>query len=188
MPMINLLPWREELRQKRKKEFFLSVFGAVLLAAALTMGTKAYYRAQISGQESRNQILRTEIEELDKLIAEINEFDTRKRRLLDRMEIIDQLERTTPEAVMLVDSLVDIMTEGTYLTAVNQSGTRVELAGRSRSNQRVADLLRNVDSALWLKTPLLDDVVTEGDGPQRSNQFNVSFDQVRISENEEALR
>ncbi|HMB72039.1 MAG TPA: pilus assembly protein PilN, partial [Gammaproteobacteria bacterium] len=71
MPMINLLPWREALRQKRKKEFVAAALFAVLAGAGLTMGTKFYYQAQISQQESRNQTLRDEIAELDRQIEEI---------------------------------------------------------------------------------------------------------------------
>ena len=188
MPTINLLPWREELRQKRKKEFLMSALGAVLMAAAITMGTKAFYQAKIASQESRNEMLRVEITELDKVIAAITELDTRKRRLLERMEIIDQLERTTPETVTLVDSLVDILPDGTYLTSVSQRGLRVELAGRAQANQRVSDLMRNIVASEWLKDPALDVVNTQGDGAQRFGQFTMALNQVRISEIEEAQR
>jgi type IV pilus assembly protein PilN len=174
------LPWREELRQKRKKEFAMLALGAVLMAAAVTFGTKTYYKGEISNQQSRNQMLRAEITELDRQIAEIDDLDRRKRRLLERMEIIDDLERTTPEAVTMIDSLVDIMPDGTHLTAVAQQGTRVELDGRSQSNGRVADLLRNVDGSQWIRDPYLDRVITEGSGALREGQFKIRVNQVRI--------
>ena len=90
MPRINLLPWREELRQKRKKEFMLAALGAVLMGAALTFGTKVYYETMIANQEDRNNLLRNEITELNKQIKEIEGFEAQRDRLLDRMEIIDQ--------------------------------------------------------------------------------------------------
>jgi type IV pilus assembly protein PilN len=186
--MINLLPWREELRQKRKKEFAMLALSAVLLAGACTFGTKVYYKSQISSQEARNTILRSEIAELDKQIAEINALDAQKRRLLDRMEIIEQLERTTPEAVMLVDSLVNILPEGSYLASINQQATRINLTGHAQSNQRVSDLMRNVESSEWLKNADLDIINTEGTGPQKTAQFNLQVEQVRISDREEALQ
>ena len=94
--MINLLPWREELRQKRKRDFAIAAFGAVLLGAALTFGTKFVYQSQIAAQNDRNNLLRSEIAELDRQIEEINELDAQKSRLLARMEIIDQLQRSRP--------------------------------------------------------------------------------------------
>jgi len=188
MPMINLLPWREELRQKRKKEFLLSALGAVLLAGALTMGTKTFYAARISNQDSRNEMLRSEITELDKQIAEIEELDARKRRLIARMEVIEQLERATPETVTLVDSLVNVMPEGTYLTSVAQTDRRVEVAGRVQSSQRVSEFMRNIDKAEWLRNAMLGNIVHQGNGPQREGVFSLLMDQVPISENEEALQ
>jgi Tfp pilus assembly protein PilN len=51
--MINLLPWREELRQKRKKEFGLALLGALLLAGAITLGT-AFPEGLLVVQDGRN--------------------------------------------------------------------------------------------------------------------------------------
>ena len=37
MPSINLLPWRQELRQRRRKEFLIGIGAAVGLAALITV-------------------------------------------------------------------------------------------------------------------------------------------------------
>jgi type IV pilus assembly protein PilN len=187
MPKINLLPWREELRQKRKKEFLLALFGAVLMGAALTFGTKLYFQQQISNQESRNTLLRTEIAELDRQIAEINELDAQKSRLLARMEIIDQLQRSRPEAVHLVDEAVKILPEGTHLTALRQEGARIELAGVSQSSTRVSVLMRNIEDSPWLKEPRLQGIQYSGEGPNREGDFTVLANQIRMSDDGEVL-
>ncbi len=186
MPMINLLPWREELRQKRKKEFLMAIVLAVIVAGGLTFGTKMFYQARIANQEERNAMLRAEIELLDRQIEEINQLDAEKQRLLDRLEIIEQLERTTPEAVTLIDSIIEVMEDGTHLTSLAQSGTSIEITGRSQSNQRVSDMMRNVDASPWLRSPHLLQVVTEGSGPVREGQFGLTMSQIRISDIEEA--
>jgi type IV pilus assembly protein PilN len=182
MPMINLLPWREELRQKRKKEFFMAVLAAVMLGGLLTYSTKLVYKARIANQESRNETLRAEITELDRQIAEINALDAQKTRLLARMEIIDQLQRSRPEAVHLMDELVDIVPEGTSLSAIMQEGARVQVQGSAQSSTRVSALMRNVDESEWLKDPRLQIVETTGSGPTRDSQFIVFANQVRLSE------
>lgn len=187
MPTINLLPWREELRQKRKKEFFVAALGAVALAAAVAMGVKVFYDTKISAQESRNDVLRAEIEVLDQQIAQINDLDNQKTRLLERMEIIDQLERTTPETVTLIDSFVDILPDGSHLTSITQEGTRITMSGRVQSAQRVSDLMRAINNAEWLTEPWLDDVVTQTGG-NREGEFSLQMNQVRIADNEELLQ
>jgi len=183
MPKINLLPWREELRQKRKKEFLLAIVGAALMGAALTFGTKFFFQQRISSQEARNTLLRTEIAELDRQIAEINELDAQKSRLLARMEIIDQLQRSRPEAV----HLVDILPEGTHMTALRQEGSRIEIAGISQSSTRISVLMRNIEESPWLKDPRLQVIQFTGDGPNKEGEFTVFANQVRMSEDEEGL-
>lgn len=187
MPRINLLPWREELRQKRKKEFLLAALGAVLMAGALTFGTKVFFQGQIANQQDRNNLLRNEIALLDEQIAEIEELDAQKRRLLARMEIIEQLQRSRPEAVHLMDELVEIIPAGTYLTGVTQVGNRVDMTGSAQSPTRIATMMRNIeDRSVWLTAPALGPIETAGEGPTRDSRFALSATQVGMAESAEA--
>jgi type IV pilus assembly protein PilN len=180
--MINLLPWREELRQKRKKDFLLAVVGAVLLGGLLSYGTKLYYQAQIRDQERLNGMLRTEITELDRQIAEINELDAQKSRLLARMEIIEQLQSARPEAVHLMDELVSIVPEGTYLTAVEQTGSLIAVRGMTQSQSRVSAILRYIEEESdWLRDYQLQLIETP---PNRDAEFRVAMSQIRMNEEE----
>jgi type IV pilus assembly protein PilN len=183
--MINLLPWRAELRQKRKKEFLMATLGAVLMGAALTFGTKFYYQSRISNQETRNQMLRTEITELDRRIADIRELEARKARLIARMEIIEQLQTSRPESVHLVDEAVDIMPEGTYLTAITQDGTRIAIAGITESTTRVSTLMGSINDSDWLRSPRLGGIEWPA---ERRGVFTVSATQIKMNEEEEELR
>jgi len=189
MPRINLLPWREELRQKRKKEFLTALMAAVIFGGLLTYGYKLFVQRQIGNQNARNTILRNEIATLDKQIEEIQGLERQKERLLARMEIIDQLQRSRPEVVHLFDELVDTLPDGVYLTEVKQSNARIELHGDAQSSTRVAALMRNINSSDWLKDPGLDVVETVEQGSAKTAQFTVFAQQVSASEeSEEALQ
>jgi len=187
MPMINLLPWREELRQKRKKDFLLATLGAVLMGVVLTFGTKFFYQSRISYQDERNDLLRNEITELNQQIDEINELEAQKSRLLDRMEIIELLQRSRPESVHLMDETVDILPEGTRLTMIAQEGTRIAIEGIAQSSTRVSVLMRNVDQSEWLREPWLEGVEYSGSGPTREGEFTLFADQIGMADEEEAL-
>lgn len=186
MPRINLLPWREELRQKRKKDFMIAVAGAVLIGGLLSYGAKFTVQGWISNQNARNNILRTEITELDRQIEEINALDAQKSRLIARMEIIDQLQRSRPEVVHLFDELVDTLPEGVYLTEIQQTQKRIELTGSAQSSTRVSALMRNVNDSAWLKDPQLEVVQTVANGASRNAQFTVFAQQVSLDEDEDA--
>lgn len=183
MPRINLLPWREELRQKRKKDFLTGLVGAVLVGGLMVYGSKLTVQGWISNQNDRNQLLKTEIAELDKQIEEISGLETQKNRLLARMEIIDQLQRSRPEVVHLFDELVNTLPEGVHLTEVRQSGTRIEIKGEAQSSTRVSAFMRNIDGSDWLRSPALDVVETRTAGPGRNSRFTLSAQQVPMAEN-----
>lgn len=187
MPRINLLPWREELRQKRKKDFLTAIVGAVLVGGLLAYAGKLGVQAQIRAQEGRNNILETEIAELDKQIEEILGLENQKERLLARMEIIEQLQRARPEVVHLFDEIVETLPEGVHLTEIRQAGNRIELHGSAQSSTRVSALMRNIDSSEWLRNPGLDVVETIDLGPMRNAQFTLFMQQISMTEEEEVV-
>ncbi|HEX9877646.1 MAG TPA: PilN domain-containing protein [Gammaproteobacteria bacterium] len=187
MPRINLLPWREELRQKRKKDFLTALIGAVLIGGLLAYGGKLGVQAQIRAQNTRNAILREEIAELDIQIAEILGLENQKERLLARMEIIEQLQKARPEVVHLFDELVETLPEGVHLIEVRQTGGRIEVHGIAQSNTRVSALMRNIDSSEWLREPGLDIVEAVNLGPMRNAQFTIYAQQISMDQDQEEV-
>jgi type IV pilus assembly protein PilN len=146
MPRINLLPWREAERKKRQRDFGVASGGAVLAAIAVIMLTMLAYSQMISDQRARNDRLTAEIVELEKSITEIDGLERQKERLLARMEIIEQLQKSRPEIVHLFDELVRQLPEGVYLTGMKQTGSQLEIRGVAQSSTRVSALMRQVDA------------------------------------------
>ena len=182
MPTINLLPWREDLRRKRKQDFLVALLGAVMLGSLVAYGAKLTVQSWISGQNARNALLRAEIVELDEQIAEILGLENQKERLLARMEIIEQLQRSRPQAVHLVDELVNTLPEGAHLVEVRQTGGRIEIKGSAQSSTRVSALMRNIDSSEWLREPALDVVQTVPAGPGRNAQFTLFAREITLED------
>ena len=174
MPRINLLPWRESERKRKRQEFFLSLGAGVATAALVALLGQWQMSASIQHQEDRNSLLTKEIAELDKQIEEINGLDAQKQRLLARMEIIETLQRSRPEIVHVFDEVVRILPEGVYLTYLKQTGTKFELRGIAQSSTRVSSLMRNIDSSEWLADPALQIVQTRGkDAAQGGSEFTL---------------
>ena len=127
----------------------------------------------ISSQEARNDRLTAEIAELEKSIQEIDGLERQKERLLARMEIIEQLQKSRPEIVHLFDELVRQLPEGVYLTGMRQVGSRIELRGVAQSSTRVSALMRQIDSSVWLSDPEVERVETTQSGSSRQSEFVV---------------
>jgi type IV pilus assembly protein PilN len=181
MPRINLLPWRAELRQRRKKEFLVALAGSLVLAAGVVYLSKLTVQGWTAAQHGRNQILRDEIAALDRQIAEISGLETQRERLVARMQVITQLQRSRPEVVHLFDELVNAVPEGVHLTQVVQSGSRIELQGNAQSSTRVSALMRNIDQSPWLRSPGLEGVDFVTRGIERAAQFKVFAEQVSMT-------
>ena len=187
MPRINLLPWRAEARQKRKKDFLMALGAAVLVGAFITITGKLTVLQWIQNQEARNDLLKTEITVLDRRIDEILGLENQKERLLARMEIIEQLQRSRPEVVHLFDELVETLPQGVYLNEIIQTASRIEISGTAQSSTRVSALMRNIEDSDWLREPGLDVVETIEDGASRNAQFTIFAQQISLNDPEEDL-
>lgn len=178
MPRINLLPWREEERKKRQREFGVALVGAAVAGVAVIALTMFAYSQMISAQNQRNERLKSEIALLEKSIAEIDGLERQKERLLARMEIIDQLQKSRPEIVHLFDEVARQLPEGVYLTGMKQTGSQVEVQGVAQSSTRVSALMRQIDSSEWLTDPEVQKVETKTAGSSRQSEFTVYLKQV----------
>ena len=200
MPRINLLPHRADLRAKRRNQFFIGLGGAVLAAGFAVLASSFVMDGIIGNQQSRNDLLKTEISALDKRIEEIRDLEAKKQRLLARMEIIEQLQRSRPEIVHVFDELVRTLPDGVRLTSISQTSRRLEIKGDAESNTRVSAFMRNIDKSQWLTQPDLEVVevresgakakqptggpVETGEFAGRSSQFTVYANQVTTADDE----
>lgn len=189
MPSINLLPWRQALRQRRKKEFLIGLGAAVALAALVTLLAHLTVSSMIDAQHRRNDLLKAEIAELDKAIEQIVALEEQKARMIARMQVIETLQSSRPEVVKLFDEMVATLPEGVYLTGVKQSGRKLEFNGVAQSSTRVSAFMRNIDASATLSAPDLKVIQTGRDaGP--GAQFTL-FAQLRApvdSEEEPATK
>ncbi len=185
MPRINLLPWREPQRRERKLAFFVSLGVAAGAAALVAFAAYLLLGAMIDAQDQRNERLKGEIKVLDKQIEEINDLEAQKQRFIARMQIIEKLQRSRPEVVHLFDELVKAMPDGTYLTSVKETGTRLKLEGIAQSSTRVSTLMRNISASQYLRDPELEVVESAKDNTGGSH-FVLDAQQVSVANDEEA--
>jgi type IV pilus assembly protein PilN len=193
MPRINLLPWRAELRKRRRNEFFMGLGGAVLAAGLVVLLASLIMGGIIDNQKERNQLLQSEIEALDQRIKEIIDLEQKKQRLLARMEIIEQLQRSRPEIVHVFDELVRTLPEGVYLTSIRQTERQIELKGAAESNTRVSAFMRNIDKSDWLAQPDLEVVEVKtakktDPNAVRASEFTVTARQKSTKDDEGSVQ
>lgn len=173
MAKINLLPWREERRKLRQKDFYGMLGLAALAGVLVSFLVVSYYSGRISSQNSRNQFLRDEITKIDSQIKEITELDNKKSRLLARKDVIEQLQANRSQMVHLFDSLVRTIPDGVTLTAIKQEGDILTLSGRSQSNARVSTYMRTLEGSGWMSKPDLNIIEAKAGNPGLPYEFNL---------------
>ncbi|MGB3394385.1 MAG: PilN domain-containing protein [Stenotrophomonas sp.] len=155
MARINLLPWRAERRKQRQREFYSMLGLAAVFGVVLSLLLWFYYSQQISGQNDRNKYLETEITKVKEQNKEIDRLDIQKKRLLDRKQVIEELQGKRSQMVHLFDSLVRTIPDGVVLTSLKQEGDLLTLEGRTQSNARISTYMRNLEGSGWMTNPEL---------------------------------
>jgi len=186
MAHINLLPWRDERRKQKQQQFAVVGAGAAILGALLVLLAHLQMEGLINKQNQRNQFLDSEIVELDKKINKIKDMEKTKNALLARMDIIQQLQRSRPQSVHLMDQLVYTLPDGVYLNKIGQQGPALTLSGVAQSNARVSAYMRNIDGSQWMAKPKLDVIETKDSERRRTAEFVLRASQATSTPSEES--
>jgi type IV pilus assembly protein PilN len=181
MPRINLLPHREQERKRKRREFGIAAGVAVLAAGLFVVGGKLVYSSWTDAQIEKNNLLKKEIVKLDAQIADIQDLENRKQRLVARMEIIERLQRMRPQIVHLFDEFVRTVPEGVYLTQIKENGKKIEIRGVAQSSTRVSTFMRNIDASMWMDNPQLQVVEAAPNSPTGGSSFTLTADKVGVS-------
>ncbi len=185
MTHINLLPWREELRQEKQKQFMSMLVLTIILTIAIVGLIHFQMNAKIDYQSSRNHFLTAEISKLDKEIEEIQELQKVRKSLIERMEVIQDLQGSRPSIVHLFTELVTTVPNGVYLKTMVQSKENLKIIGEAESNARVSSYMRNLSGSEWLKEPNLDVIEIEDKKVTRISSFILTVKQTAPQANVE---
>lgn len=185
MAHINLLPWREELRKERQRQFTVISIGSMVLAGLIVLAVHVNMAARIEAQDSRNRFLQQQITAVEKRIREIDELEAAKKRLIARMEVIQSLQSSRSEVVHLFEEVIRAVPDGVYLTGLKQSGKALSLSGMAQSNARVSAFMRRLDGSDWLANPRLEVIKAQGRG-EKISSFSLRVDQVSPKKDEES--
>ncbi|MFT5599436.1 MAG: type IV pilus assembly protein PilN [Chitinophagales bacterium] len=178
MTRINLLPWREWKRQEQKRQFGLWSILSLCLASLIMLLIHIQMGSKIDYQLSRNNYISNEITQLDKQIAEISELQKVRRSLLERMEVIQALQRSRPSIVHLFTEIVSTVPNGVYLKSLSQNDGNLVMNGEAESNSRVSTYMRNLSGSDWLKDPNLTVIQIEDKKVNRISAFTLTVKQT----------
>jgi type IV pilus assembly protein PilN len=173
---INLLPWRAELREQRKKDFLKILAGCALAGVLVFAIWYMAIQGLIDYQKMRNQKLQSEISLLDKKVEEINALKKQRTEMIDRMTVIQSLQGTRPLIVHVFDEIVRKQPDGIFFSKIERKDNKIFINGTAESNNRVSSLMRDLEKSEWFESPLLTKVQANPALGEQGTDFNLAVD------------
>ena len=186
MTQINLLPWRETLREERKRRYLALMVVVLLASGGVVLAADRYVRGAMVNQDARNQYLMAEIQVLDEQVAEISELQQQKREIQERMSVIQNLQGSRPVIVRVFDELVKTLPESVYFESLERTGDSMNIVGVAESYSQLTTLMRRLDGSDWFTAPNLR-IISAADDEEAfsdtaANRFNLNLTLVTPSE------
>ncbi|WP_029889077.1 PilN domain-containing protein [Polycyclovorans algicola] len=170
---INLLDWRAERRERRKRQFFQMLALGGLAGVMIGGGMYLHASGAVEHQRERNQYLTQQVAEIDQKIKEIESLERTRDNLLARMRVIETLQSSRSASVHFFDEVVETLPEGVSLTLLRQQGEQVTIEGVADSNGRVSAYMKNLDASEWFEDPRLVVIRATEAGRGRASEFTL---------------
>lgn len=173
MAQINLLPWREEMRQEKKKEFLTQLGCVCIVTVLVAMAWVRSVDGAIAEQNARNNILNSEISLLKGQVEAIKSLKKERKSLLDRMRVIQDLEGRRAIIVHYFDEFAKAMPSGVYLLALSRSGEKFVVEGISDSNNRISEFMRQLEDSDWFTGTSIISISSDPDSGPQAQKFSL---------------
>jgi type IV pilus assembly protein PilN len=148
----------------------MALFSAVTACAILFMAY-TIINSKVDSQLERNQRLNNAITKLDKEIADIKNLKEQISVMLERKQVVENLQINRSQAVIIFDELSRQLPEGMYFKSIKQEGNVITIEGVADTNARVATLVRNFNQSNWVQSPILIEIKAMTSDAQKQNQF-----------------
>lgn len=173
MTAINLLPWRER-RRARNRRALLAGLGAAFLAGVCMVAAAAFaLDGRIEDQRERNKALADGVAALDARLAEVDRQRDRDAAMVARAAALEALAAPRFDLAILLDGIARAAVSGATLTSLTRQGAQITATGETASNDRVAELLRELAAVQDFAAPRLENVA-EAQAKERS-VFEITF-------------
>lgn len=161
MARINLLPWRQEERLRRNKEFNAMAAAGAVVAALITLLVMAYLGNELSNQQEANKKIETENQRLDKVNEEIKDLEAKRDEMVSRMKVIQDLQGRRSVPVRVWDDIARAVPANMYLVSIKREGDTLTINGFADNNNVVSQLVRKLDESPWLSGSRIPQIKTK---------------------------
>ncbi len=151
----------------------------LLLGALLGLLAAAGYWWYLNGKlkEKQEEVAQAQkdVDALQAVIKEVEDFKTKKKNLADKIAIINDLKSNQRGPVRVMDYISRALPELLWLDRLKMNASSIEIDGRAFNPNAVANFMDNLDKVPEFKEPVLKDTNAEGNVYRFSIAFDYSF-------------
>jgi type IV pilus assembly protein PilN len=149
MIRINLLPVRKVQTQQKGRQT-LVLFALLLVGAGV--GNYFWYDDRDSERVRNNQSItqtRAKIGELEKVIGEVKNINTRKAEVEKKLAVLDSLRKGRNGPVRMLDALASATPKKVWVKGFTEANNEVSIDGAAVSHDEVAEFMRGLNGVVW---------------------------------------
>lgn len=155
MALINLLPWRDELRQQRNRDFYTALVAFLIIGLILSGLAWMYFSNRLENQQAANELVKQRTSQVDSQLGSLKDLQARRDAIVERTKIISELQSKRPVSVRLLDEMSRLIPPNLYLTKFERKEDKFYVEGRAESPNTVSELLRNIDASPWFRNAFM---------------------------------
>lgn len=175
MAKINLLPWRESLRQKQKQQYLTSLGLLAIVVFGLFWLAGEVLDQQIRNQNARNDYLKQEIDVLNTQIDEIKRIKEAKEEIVLRMALIEQLQVSRNVTPIVFEELARLVPSGVSFNSLSRQDNQLKFVGTSESNNRLSAFVRGLENSEVFVNPVLSSIVADASASNAISDFELTL-------------
>lgn len=149
MIRLNLLP----VRGNRKRDAVLRhlvVFGiGLVVVIGLSLLRVNGKRSEVASWSAKNTTLQNDIDDLRRIVGEVDIFLERKEELERKLEVISQLRASKTGPVHMLDEIATRIPTKLWLDSLAEQNGRLTLTGSSINNEVIATFMSRLEESAY---------------------------------------
>jgi len=142
---INLLPYRDELRQQQILRYIGVAVMVLSVVGLLVFSLNFYESMQLDGVKSDLQNLKDQNKKIKAKIGELSKFKEVQVKVEEKLKLVTALQKGRFRSLETQLGLASAIPKNVWLTQVKDASGRLELSGVGESNRAIAKFMRALE-------------------------------------------
>ena len=151
MIKINLLPTKRKPPRK-VTELQKQLIIAVVVVGGVFAGMAFYYfslNAKISSREKERAAAMAEVARQDNLLTEVKHVEDERKKVTDKIGIIEQLKKNQQGPVRLLDEISKAIPATADIISMNEANGNINISGEAFTNEDVVKFVENLKASAF---------------------------------------